>query len=191
MTDCEDEEIEITTTTPHSKEYLYAKSLFDCKEYLKASFVLRDVDHHDYLSRFLFFYSKYLSIKESSAFRDETMPQDVDLQMIDLKQEMSGIPMDAYLLYLYGAICTQVDCKLEGKQALMESLHLYPYNWSCWLALSEFVDKISIVADISNEFEDSFMLECWKVYVLNELHCSPEIVLPILDPLANIHPKNS
>jgi Anaphase promoting complex subunit 8 / Cdc23 len=74
----------------HSKEYYYAKSLFDCKEYLKASFILKDANHDDYLCRFLFYYSKFLAIKENTAFRDETMVEELDLQLIDLKQEMDG-----------------------------------------------------------------------------------------------------
>jgi hypothetical protein len=96
--------------------------------------------------------------------------------------------------------CTKINCKNEGKQALIESLHLYPYNWSCWLALLEFVDSISDVVELSNEFEFAnsnnefeepfLMLECWKIHALNELHCSPETVLPILDPLETIYPKN-
>ena len=74
--------------------------------------------------------------------------------------------------------------KRKGKDALVQSLLSNPYNWSCWLALGEFCEKPADLINLANSFPSSFGLECWKIQVLNDLHASPETVLPILDAIS-------
>jgi anaphase-promoting complex subunit 8 len=80
--------------------------------------------------------------------------------------------------------------KEKAKEVLKLSLLSNPLNWSCWLALGEFCDKPSMLLELASSFPPSLGLECWKVHELNNLHASPESVLPILDKLAEHTPKS-
>ena len=80
--------------------------------------------------------------------------------------------------------------KDKGKDLLVRSLNSNPFNWSCWLALGELCEKPSNLLDLANTFPSSFGLQCWKIQVLNDLHASPDSVLPVLDAMTEVAPKS-
>jgi anaphase-promoting complex subunit 8 len=132
-------------------------------------------------------------IQSSNGFQNESslcitpLSSKTKDQMHEILQGLEDIhDKDPFLLYLYGVVCIELKMLPEGKKALIESIRAYPYNWSCWLALSEYCDKPITVLDLASQLSSSFISNCWKIQVLNDLHSSADMIHPILDQTAKI-----
>ncbi|KAJ3302724.1 Anaphase-promoting complex subunit 23 [Kappamyces sp. JEL0829] len=185
------------TIEPH---FVYAKALFDAREYARASNVLKTLK--DQKSLFVRHYARFLYIQSLSGYHNEinlcvgSAPARNQEEMQDILKGIEEIhDKDAFLLYLYGVVCLELKmhnkaASAAAKESLLESLRMYPYNWSCWLALSEFCDKPNSISELTKTLPHSFPLDCWKIQVLNELHSAPDNVVPVLDHLAATIPQS-
>ncbi|KAJ3271478.1 Anaphase-promoting complex subunit 23 [Terramyces sp. JEL0728] len=115
--------------------YLLAKSMFDTREYLRH--LLRN--EQDLVSKFLRNYSFFLSIQFNAQPQDDLVPKDTTNQQYqDLVAELQEIyTLDPFLMYLYAIVLLDMKNQ-EGRKILVESLRLYPYNWSAWEALGQY-----------------------------------------------------
>ena len=40
--------------------------------------------------------------------------------------------MDGFCLYMYGVVLKEMDSKKQAISVLVESVNMYPWNWSAW-----------------------------------------------------------
>jgi anaphase-promoting complex subunit 8 len=133
----------------HSHRYLLAKTYFDAREYQRASFILQNEKDHQ--SLFLSGYSTYLHVQSQQQYLNPSsitgMGAQVPKDLKSLCVELDNIHnKDAFLLYLSGIVRIKLKRVSEGKEALIQSLIIYPYNWSAWLELGTTIDNVEAVS---------------------------------------------
>ncbi|KAJ3323008.1 Anaphase-promoting complex subunit 23 [Boothiomyces sp. JEL0866] len=134
----------------YSSKYLFAKSMFDTREYLRCWHLLRNED--DLVSKFLRNYSYFLAIQFNNQKEDDLIPNTNNQQYHDLIVELKEIYLqDPFLMYLYAIVLLDTGDS-NGKNILLDSLKLYPYNWSAWEALEKY-------DPILEQFSNSIPLE--------------------------------
>lgn len=112
---------------------------------------------------FLALYAKYISGEKKKNEEIETIlgPADggitINKELIGLQRNLEGWFADrkangkhmynqGWLEYLYGVVLIKGKSEEEGKKALIESVNLYPYNWSAWLELSGLLNNVEDVS---------------------------------------------
>lgn len=146
--------------------FLLAKSYFDLKEYDRAAHFLKDCVKPK--PRFLYFYSRYLSIekKKIDNMTDTNCPPDPtkndalkDL-CTELKVEHTENKLDGYCLYLYGVILKKLDLISVALDIFIEAVKQEPILWSAWYELGKIIpDKNVIVeAQLPNHWIKFFFL---------------------------------
>lgn len=97
------------------------------------------------LCRFLYVYSKYLSI-ERKKLDDQTddwpdAKHNSRLQSLctDLRTDYLNWKLDCYMLYLYGVVLKKRDLQNEAIQVLVEAVHKEPLHWGAWIELATLI----------------------------------------------------
>jgi anaphase-promoting complex subunit 8 len=103
---------------------------------------------------------------------------------------LESIEKDSFLYYLMGIVYNKLESAEKGKQALIESVELNPFNWSAWLELASAIEKPTQLEEISEQLTESIASQCFKIQVLNDLQQSPELLIPIFDDLTNTIPNS-
>lgn len=139
--------------TTEVEEVLLAKSYFDLKEYDRAAHFVKDCVSPK--ARFLYFYSRYLSIekKKIDNMTDTNCPPDPtknealkDL-CTELKIEHAENKLDGFCLYLYGVILKKLDLTSVALDVFIESVKQEPILWAAWYELGKIIpDKNSIIS---------------------------------------------
>lgn len=126
----------------------YASILFDLKEYLKCSYVLRNYANAAFpTAMFLFFYSEFLIIQQKT---QEELLDNSELgskyhqskemfklmQTIQTLEQNNNLDTSPFMLYLYGVILKELKMTQESKEAFLKSLNNFPFLWSAWTELS-------------------------------------------------------
>lgn len=136
---------------------LFCNSLINAGEYQRSAHLMRSKSGKKSLSllgQFIGFYSLYMTgekIKDQSiteiSGNNKSKHQNPVLSelVLDMTPLYVQNKMDGFLLYLFGVVVR--DIRLQGtgninlsnippaSQILMESVKLYPCNWSCWLEI--------------------------------------------------------
>jgi anaphase-promoting complex subunit 8 len=120
-----------------------------------------------------------------------TSAQKIPEELKELASELDGIPQkDGFLLYLQGVINIRLKKIHEGMEQLLQSVTLYPFNWSAWLELGSLIDKPEEIDTIMEQTQQNLASLCFRIHTLNEMHQNVEIVLPIINNLLENLPKN-
>ncbi|CAG9853613.1 unnamed protein product [Phyllotreta striolata] len=145
-------------------DYFLAKSYFDLKEYDRCSHFLKDCVKAK--SKFLYYYSKYLSIEkkklEDYIIHTNSVQNSVKNEsLIDLcttlKIERFENKLDGYCLYLYGVILKKLDIIPLAIEVFIEAVNAEPILWSAWFELGK------IIPD-SNTIYSSVLPDHWMKY---------------------------
>jgi anaphase-promoting complex subunit 8 len=124
--------------------YLYAKSLFDLKEFARASFHLSKIQNPSSKALFLKFYSKWLhaeKVREQESHENNGIKKD-NREVENLYTQLVKLPSDPFLEYLKGIILKSIVHKDEAIACFINSVTAYPLMWSSWMELSQLcVDK--------------------------------------------------
>ncbi|KAH0864471.1 hypothetical protein HID58_081682 [Brassica napus] len=141
--------------------YRLAKSYFNCREYRRASHVLRD--QMSKKSVFLRCYSLYLAGEKR---KEEEMIElegslgksdAINRELVSLERELSALKrtgeIDSFGLYLYGN-------ETLARASLVESVNSYPWNWNAWSELQSLCTSIEILnsLNLSNHWMKEFFL---------------------------------
>ncbi|KAG5618279.1 hypothetical protein H5410_018103 [Solanum commersonii] len=123
--------------------YLLAKSYFDCREYRRATHVLRDQTGKKAV--FLRCYALFLAgekRKEEEMIELEGPLGKSDVvnhELVSIERELSALrkngSIDSFGLYLYGLVLKQKGSDNLARTVLVESVNSYPWNWSAWSEL--------------------------------------------------------
>ena len=129
----------------HSAEtdaMLFAKTLFDMKEYLRAAELLEGAA--DPAARFLRCYAVYLGGEKQ---KEERITEMGDKMMtvvqnealpalaIELEASCAAHPTDGFLLFLWGLVTKEQGDASQALALLQQSVSLFSCNWSAWLQL--------------------------------------------------------
>jgi hypothetical protein len=125
---------------------VYASSLFDLKEYLKCTFVLKPIAIPRFpTAMFLYFYSEYMIIQQK---KHEDMLENSDMgskyystkEVVKLQQILQGYEskgeLSPFMLFLYGLLLKEVGMNHEAKEVLVKALNQFPFLWSTWVELA-------------------------------------------------------
>ncbi len=172
--------IDIMVNINSDQKYLLAKSCFDLNEYERSAHFTKDSVTKE--SKFLYFYSRYLSAEKKRLDRmTETncMASDSCIKLFsDLKNELQELYSkdnqmrdDSYLLYVYGIVLLKLELNWEAIDILSKSIRLDPLNWCSWHQLSLIIDEKSQLdaIDLPNHwFKKLFLGAVYLELQLNE-----------------------
>jgi anaphase-promoting complex subunit 8 len=142
--------------------YLLARAYFDTHEYDRASFVLAKCKSGK--SRFLHLYAKYMAGEKRKDEDSEMVLGPLDgsvtqnkecpsiltaLEAILAEKEDDLSEDDSWLLFLYGIVLAKQKNDTEARDALIQSVNLYPYNWSAWQELGATIANLTDVCNSS------------------------------------------
>lgn len=116
-------------------------------------------------SLFLSLYARYMSGEKRKDEESEMIlgPADggstVNKELVGLGRHLEGWFADreargisgsnqGWLEYLYGIVLVKGKSEEEAKRWLLSSVHLFPYNWSAWLELSELLGSAEEVSSV-------------------------------------------
>ncbi|XP_010515126.1 PREDICTED: anaphase-promoting complex subunit 8-like [Camelina sativa] len=148
--------------------YLLAKSYFDCREYRRASHVLRDQKSKK--SVFLRFYALYLAGEKR---KEEEMIElegplgksdAINRELVSLERDLSALrstgAIDSFGLYLYGVVLKEKGNETLAIASLVESVNSYPWNWSAWSELQSLCTSIETLdrLNLNNHWMKDFFL---------------------------------
>ncbi|CAD6216188.1 GSCOCG00004406001-RA-CDS [Cotesia congregata] len=137
------QELQLVETSLEEDTYILAKSYFDLKEYDRAAHFIKSGTSPK--SKFLYFYSRYLSTEKKKMDDMTDVPPDPlkneDLKALcsDLRNEHLSNNLDGFGLYLYGVTLKKLMLTREAIDILVKSIHDYPMHWGSWLELSPLI----------------------------------------------------
>lgn len=123
----------------------YSSTLFELKEFLKCSNLLKSFANTKYpTAMFLYYFSEYMIIQQK---KQEEMIDNADLgSKYYSSKELNKIyqillplsqnnELSAFMEYLYGVILKDLNMMQEAKVAFIKSLNQFPMLWSAWAEL--------------------------------------------------------
>nr|CAI5862581.1 unnamed protein product [Callosobruchus analis] len=135
------------------EEFLLAKSFLDLKEYDRCAHFVKDCSKPK--PRFIYFYSRYLSIekKKLDNMTDTNCPPDPSKNdalkelCTELKIDYFDDKLDGYCMYLYGVVLKKMDLLPLAIEVFIKAVKLEPILWSAWFELGKIIpDKTTITA---------------------------------------------
>ncbi|KAF7287587.1 hypothetical protein GWI33_005945 [Rhynchophorus ferrugineus] len=141
--------------------FLLAKSYFNIKEYDRCAHFLKN--SHSPKSRFLYLYSRYLSIekKKIDNMTDVNCPpnptQNNNLKELcaELKSDFYDNKLDGYSIYLYGLVLKKLGLKTLAVDIFIKSVQEQPMLWGAWFELGKLISEKNKTC--SNQLPDHWM----------------------------------
>ncbi|ODQ65864.1 subunit of the anaphase-promoting complex/cyclosome [Nadsonia fulvescens var. elongata DSM 6958] len=136
--------------------FMLAKSYFDCREYYRCAFHLKDCKSPKAV--FLKLYAKYIAGEKKKEEDSEGIlkPKDgitSNTELITIIKELDDYftkydTEDPFLLYMYGIIMSKKKNEKLAISKLIKSVSLYPYNWSVWMELLSCIKSYELLCEI-------------------------------------------
>ncbi|KAK9888721.1 hypothetical protein WA026_000947 [Henosepilachna vigintioctopunctata] len=125
--------------------YLLAKSYFDLKEYDRCTHFTKDCTSAK--TKFLFYYSQYLSIEkkkldnmtDSNCPPDPTKNDKLKNLCAQMQNDFYQNKLDGFMIYLYGIILKRLDLIALAIDVFTKAVALEPMLWCCWFELGKLV----------------------------------------------------
>lgn len=132
--------------------YILAKSFFDCREYYRASYFVRNCESP--VPKFLYLYSMYMAKEKTkldnlteNTLTDSGHIKDMTDLMSILKAEHDQNKLDGYGLYLYGVVLKKLDLTKLAITIFVSSIQQAPTMWGSWIELASLIsDKEKLYA---------------------------------------------
>ncbi|RXG71500.1 Cell division cycle protein 23-like protein [Armadillidium vulgare] len=167
--------------------YERVRPYFDLKEYDRAAYFTENCSKP--LTRFLHLYARYLSGEKKKnedavdpllSTEQHNSPHLKDLQNeLSLYYTQSDIAkngedgLDAYQLWLYGAVLKHLDLRKQAAEILCEAIALCPSHWGAWLELASLITDKEMMDNLKLP-EDHWMHKLFVAHVYLELHINDE-----------------
>ncbi|KAA8910448.1 anaphase promoting complex subunit 8 [Sphaerosporella brunnea] len=184
--------------------YLLARSYFDVHEYDRASFVLAKCKSAK--SRFLHLYAKYIAGEkrrdedsemvlgplDGSATPNKECPSILStLEAILLPKEDNMTEDDSWLLYLYGMVLAKQKNESEARDAFIQSVNLYPYNWAAWQELGATIGTVTDLNHTIHSLPNHIMTSLFVLSTNQELYQTTDAIHQQLTDLLGLFPNSS
>ena len=176
----------------------YADSLFELKEYLKCSFVLKHYAIPKYpTAMFIYYFAEFMIIQQK---RQEELLDYSDLggkyysskDINNLYQILSvyesNNQLGPFMLYLYGLILKEMKLNSEARAIFLKSLNQFPYLWSTWVELA-LIAKQNEMKIIFSEIEEHWMKFFYLANFLLEKNYEQESII-VCNNLLNVFPNS-
>ncbi|ORY54446.1 TPR-like protein [Neocallimastix californiae] len=157
-------------------KFLYARALFNIREFDRVSYILNSLIHPKCI--FLRLYSKFMAGEKRKeeegvdiiGLNDSTYYMNKEFLEIedDLIESIKNNPNDGFLFYLYGLLCVKKNQKKKAVQLLIRSVKLYPYNWSAWLELASCLITQELITSVLSEIDDNIMSRFFMAHLALE-----------------------
>lgn len=126
-------------------DYDLAKQYFDVREYDRAAYFVRNAESP--VPKFLHLYSTYMAkekrrldnMTDTANLTENGQLKDLADLLATLKALHGQRKLDAYCLYLYGAVLKKLDLKDLAIPVLVESINGAPMLWSSWIELAPLI----------------------------------------------------
>ncbi|KAI8366073.1 anaphase promoting complex subunit 8 [Radiomyces spectabilis] len=184
-------------------KYLYAKALFQAREFDHVNFVLQHQKAPKL--RFLRLYARYMAGEKRKEEKGQEIlgitekkgAQNMELDIIyeDLRPDYEDNQLDAFCLYLYGIVLRRRDKPLAAATALLRSIKIYEYNWSAWMELSALVKDRKMFHDLQNvlqqELPHSLVKNICLARLASDLLEPKTVYKGLMDPLIRYFSKSA
>ena len=165
-------------TVDEHDAYDFASCSFDAREYSTAVHTLEPYRKASTSSKFLYYYSRYLKLQKLVANKQRNAKQTSSLLagtgLAELRTELEGEEKDAFLLYVLGMALMDLNNMAGARRALIESVSLYPCNWSAWKALTASSPDIASFREVESQLPKHFMADFFRAHVLVNMQHSEE-----------------
>ncbi|CAL3970215.1 hypothetical protein PZA11_006481 [Diplocarpon coronariae] len=95
-----------------------------------------------------------------------------------------------WLEYLYGMVLAKDKNEDEAMRWLVQSVHLYPMNWGCWLEMTSLVGRVEDLNRISPHLPQNITSFIFHLHTSLELYQSTPTLSNSLDQLLSIFPTS-
>ncbi|TVY12741.1 Anaphase-promoting complex subunit 8 [Lachnellula arida] len=95
-----------------------------------------------------------------------------------------------WLEYLYGMVLTKDKNEEEAMRWLIRSVHLYPWNWGCWLEMTSLIGRVEDLNRISPHLPQNIVSFFFHLHTSLELYQSTPNLSNSLDQLLSIFPTS-
>ncbi|PRP73557.1 phosphoenolpyruvate carboxykinase [Planoprotostelium fungivorum] len=167
------------TVSQDDSLFLLAKSYFDLREFYRVAHYLTNSTSSK--ARFLELYSLYLAGEKNKEEQQKSDAINPELQRIRVRlqdsYENDKKNMDSFLLYLYGVVLKASKMKSQAQVILIESVNLYPWNWSAWLELASLFSEVDATSQLSatkGKLKECVMKEFFMAHLALELQQNEE-----------------
>ncbi|CAN6615468.1 anaphase-promoting complex subunit Cdc23p [Trichomonascus vanleenenianus] len=178
------------------RKVLLAKTYFDCREYDRCNNLLEK--SRGPLATFLRLYARYISGEKKKEEEHEGIlsPKDTispNKEIAYIVRELDGRPEeereDPFLLYLYGVALLQQKNEKEALKKLIQSVTLFPYNWSAWQELLQCLPTVDSLKSIIHRLPEHIMTRIFLVHANQEFYQYDRSILQSLDSVSEILPR--
>ncbi|KAI8581599.1 hypothetical protein K450DRAFT_232089 [Umbelopsis ramanniana AG] len=195
--------LDSSLTELENNKYLYARALFEVRQFDNAAFVLAQFTAPKL--RFLRLYAKYLAGEK----RKEEQSQDIMGPMDDSSADNTELTaifdeldplyenreLDAFCLYLYGVVLRKRKANQKATEVLLESVKEYPYFWSAWMELATMVDTRKMFQDLQAVLDQTFpkhiMKDLFLAHMALQLHQPADLFRSLMEPISASFPRST
>lgn len=185
---------------------MLAQQYFSCKEFQRCSNLLSTCK--SVKLQFIRLYSQYLNIEKTQQEENEnifsgTKETRVFNLYTDILIELESLKKlkDPFLYYLNGIILMKENNTELAQECFIQSLILYPFNWSCWLDLissfSTFDEALTVYNKLQKNIKfntvnsSGIMLLFFKIVINQEFFQQSQELYNDLEYLLSIFPDFS
>ncbi|KAB7494845.1 Cell division cycle protein 23-like protein [Armadillidium nasatum] len=163
--------------------YERVRPYFDLKEYDRAAYFTENCSKP--LTRFL-----HLLCPQHNSPHLKDLQNELSLYYTQSDIAKNGEDgLDAYQLWLYGAVLKHLDLRKQAAEILCESIALCPSHWGAWLELASLITDKEMMDNLKLP-EDHWMHKLFVAHVYLELHINDEAA-KIYTDFVNAGLKNS
>lgn len=107
------------------------------------------------------------------------------------ERHAEGKEGSGWLEYLYGIVLAKGKNEELAKKWLVQSVHLYPYNWGTWQELSSLISSVEELNLITEQLPRNLMTFLFHIYTNQELYQSTEQIHNELTQVQTIFPNSA
>ncbi len=106
------------------------------------------------------------------------------------EDDESALAGQGWLEYLYGLVLAKEKNDDKAIEYLVRSVHLYPWNWACWLELTNIMGRIEDLNRISRHLPQNIVSFMFHLHTSLELYQQGPDLANSLDQLLGIFPTS-
>lgn len=195
--DDENESLQQLSVLQPSAKVLLAKSYFDCREYDRCARTLQRETSP--LAVFLRLYAKYIGGEKRREEEKEGIlsPRDnaaPNKEIPGIVQSIEESPhrQDPFILYLYGVALRKQKLDQRASEVLLQSITLFPYNWSAWLELRDCLGTLDELHELEPQLPKHLLTDIFLIHARQEFfQHSPELFDSVDGLLQSIMPSST
>lgn len=100
-------------------------------------------------------------------------------------------PSQGFLEYLYGMVLVKEKNDSSALEYLMQSVHLFPWNWGCWLEITNLIARVEQLNKIAPHLPQNIMSFIFHANTAVNLYQQGQELAASLNDLLDIFPTSS